>query len=126
MLTKGKGRSRRIAALHWGGARQALPATVHHPAPRGAQADRTADVAGLLKPNAPIDPGQLARAIAEIEKASAALRRSEPTLELWRPGWATLGKKRGYISVWILIGGIWISDILVLSATVGAILYLFG
>jgi hypothetical protein len=78
------------------------------------------------KPVVPMDPDQLARAIAEIEKASAALRRSEPALEVWLPDSATRRESRKYLSVWILIGGIWISATLVVAGATGAILYVFG
>ena len=73
-----------------------------------------------------IDPDQLARDIAEIEQASAALRKSEPRLEVRRPQPATTGKPRKLRSVWLLIGGIWISTVGVLGSAIGAILYLFG
>lgn len=83
-------------------------------------------IAASVEPIAPVDPSQLGRAVAEIEKASAALRHLEPALELWQPGSETHGETRSYLSVWILIGGIWISTILVLSAATGAILYVLG
>ena len=75
---------------------------------------------------APIDPDQLARAVAEIEQASAALRRSEPALEVWLPEQATRGDARRHLSVWFLIGGIWISATLVVAGATGAIIYLLG
>jgi hypothetical protein len=74
----------------------------------------------------PIDPDQLAHAIAEIQQASAALRRSDPTLELWRPEQTVPGETRPRRSVWILIGGIWISASLVVAGTASAIFYLLG
>ncbi len=73
-----------------------------------------------------LDPDQLAIAVAEIEQASAALRRSEPALEVWSPDLAKRSEKRKYLSVWILIGGIWISATLVVAGATGAILYLLG
>jgi hypothetical protein len=73
-----------------------------------------------------LDPDQLAIAVAEIEQASAALRRSEPALEVWSPDLAKRSEKRKYLSVWILIGGIWISATLVVTGATGAILYLLG
>ena len=76
--------------------------------------------------NEGMDPDQLAIAVAEIENASAALRRSEPTLEIWSPNSAKGGEKRQYLSVWILIGGIWISATLVVAGATGAILYVLG
>ena len=92
-----------------------------------ASRQRNATTAAIFaKPVVPMDPDQLARAIAEIEKASAALRRSEPALEVWLPDSATRLKSRKYLSVWILIGGIWISATLVVAGATGAILYVFG
>jgi hypothetical protein len=73
-----------------------------------------------------IDPDQLARAVAEIEKASTALRQSEPALEAWSPNAATSGITRKYWSIWLLIGAIWISATLVVAVAAGAILYLLG
>jgi hypothetical protein len=73
-----------------------------------------------------LDPDQLARAVAEIEKASTALRQSEPTLEAWSPNAATSGITRKYWSIWLLIGAIWISATLVVAVAAGAILYLLG
>ena len=74
---------------------------------------------------APVDSEALARAIAEIEIASAALRQSEPTLEPWQPNLETHGEQR-YLPVWILIGAVWIAALLGLSGATGAILYLAG
>lgn len=81
-------------------------------------------VAGTPKQG--IDPDQLARAVAEIEKASAALRRSEPTLEVGLPAATRIGARKKYLSVWILIGGIWISATLVVAGTTAGILYVMG
>jgi hypothetical protein len=91
-----------------------------------ATVDRPPTGSEAVRPIAPVDPGQLARAVAEIEKASAALRRSEPALEIWRPGSAPRRETRKYLSVWLLIGGIWISATLVVAGATGAILYLLG
>ena len=73
-----------------------------------------------------IDPDQLARAFAEIEKASAALRRSDPALEVGPPVPTRSGKRRRYLSVWILIAGIWISATLVVAGATAGILYVLG
>src|ERR1700733_8418743 len=54
----------------------------------------------------PVDSDALARAVAEIEIASAALRQSDPTLEPWQPSSDTHGEQR-YLPVWVLIGAIW-------------------
>jgi hypothetical protein len=72
----------------------------------------------------PMDPDQLARAVAEIEKASAALREAEPGLEVGLP--SAPSHRRKYWSIWLLIGAVWISATLVVAGATGAILYLFG
>jgi hypothetical protein len=82
-------------------------------------------VARSIAPPAPADSDALARAIAEIEIASAALRQSEPALEPWQPSAETHGERR-YLPVWILIGAVWIAALLGLSGATGAILYLAG
>jgi hypothetical protein len=88
---------------------------------RGATSDRRAraTVPG-------VDPNQLARAVAEIEKASAALRRSEPALEAGLPAPARSGTRKRYLSVWILIAGIWTSAMLVVAGAAAGILYVLG
>src|SRR5262245_57881497 len=47
---------------------------------------------------------QLGQAVAEIERAAAALRRAEPALELGIPRSIPAGEVRNYRSVWIMIG----------------------
>src|SRR5438067_7279048 len=71
-----------------------------------------------------LDHDQLARALAEIERASAILRRSEPALEVGAPSSPKRVDGRTYWPVWILIGTIWISATLVVASATGAILYL--
>ena len=73
-----------------------------------------------------IDHDALAGAVAEIERASAVLRRSEPALEVGLPSSPVRSERRNYWSVWILIGAIWISATLVVASATGAILYLLG
>jgi hypothetical protein len=73
-----------------------------------------------------LDPDQLARAVAEIEKASAMLREADPALEIWSPNAAAPSDKRKYWSIWLMIGGIWISATLVVAGAAGAILYLLS
>jgi hypothetical protein len=70
------------------------------------------------------DADQFARDIAEIERAAAALRKAQPALEEWteRPG-RTSGKPR---SVWLLIGGLWLSSALVTAGAVAAIAAFVG
>jgi hypothetical protein len=82
-------------------------------------------VARSIAPPAPVDSDALARAVAEIEIASAALRQSEPALEPWQPNAETHGEQR-YLPVWLLIGAVWIAALLGLSGATGAILYLAG
>ena len=76
----------------------------------------------------PLDSDEYARAIAEIERASAALRRAEPALEAWRPEPTGAGepRKSRSLSVWILVGGIWLSTVAAFASAIGAILYLLG
>jgi hypothetical protein len=58
---------------------------------------------------------QLARDIADIESATAALRRAEPALESWtRPQTPVATKSR---PLWLLIGLLWLSTAIL---TVGA------
>ncbi len=71
----------------------------------------SAEDAALL---GPAEREQLARDIAEIERASAALRKAEPALETWRTPPAAIRKPH---SVWLIVGTLWISTALV---TLGA------
>jgi hypothetical protein len=73
-----------------------------------------------------MDQDQLAGAVAEIERASAVLRRSEPALEVGLPASSVRTERRHYWSVWILIGAIWISATLVVASATGAILFVLG
>jgi hypothetical protein len=82
----------------------------------------------------PLVPGdQLARDLAEIERASAALRKAEPMLERWADmpagsggdevAAAALPKPR---PVWLFIGLLWLSTALVTAGAVAAIARLAG
>jgi hypothetical protein len=83
------------------------------------------DVASNADASAPVvDADEYARAIAEIEQASAALRRAEPGLETWKPDAASEPRKSW--PVWVLVSGIWISTVTVFAGAIGVILYLFG
>ncbi len=76
---------------------------------------------------------QFARDIAEIERATAALRRAEPSLEMWSEAGSeartddaaalTIRKTR---PVWLLIGLLWLSTALVTVGAVAAIARLVG
>jgi hypothetical protein len=91
----------------------------------GRARNATDALASPIAPYAPVDSEELARAIADIEIASAALRQSEPALEPWQPDAQTHRTER-YLPVWVLIGGVWITALLALSGATGAILYLAG
>ena len=85
--------------------------------------DRLNDAAGSRTKTNPNDQGQLERAIAEIEQASAALKSAEPALEAWLPDATPSSEPRKQRSVWILIGTIWLSMLLVVAGVIGAIAY---
>jgi hypothetical protein len=72
------------------------------------------------------EPDQLSGALAEIEAASAALRRSEPLLEHGAPLSPAQGTTRRYWSVWVLIAAIWISASFVVATAACAILLILG
>ena len=66
---------------------------------------------------------QLARDIADIEKATVALRRAEPGLETWiKPPAATANPR----PLWLLIGALWLSTAIVTAGAVVAIATLAG
>lgn len=71
---------------------------------------------------------QLERDIAEIERATAALRKGEPALESWNESWSgdasALARKPR--PVWLLIGLLWLSTALVAAGAVAAIARLAG
>jgi len=67
---------------------------------------------------------QLAREVAEIEVAIAALRRAEPALESWTQTPVTTTHKPR--PVWVLIGVLWLSTALVTAGAVVAIATLAG
>jgi hypothetical protein len=66
---------------------------------------------------------QLARDIADIEKATAALRRAEPGLETWIRPTAAAANPR---PLWLLIGALWLSTAIVTAGAVVAIATLAG
>jgi len=78
---------------------------------------------------APGQPDQLARDLADIERASAALRRAQPALEAWSgpqtDDRAALAMRKPR-PVWLLIGLLWFSTALVTVGAVAAIARLVG
>ena len=97
-------------------------------APPSAGDSALAGPEGAVESVIPINPDEYARAIAEIEQASAALRRAQPTLETWQREPATTGeaRKSHSMSVWLLVSGIWLSTVTAFAGAIGAILYLLG
>lgn len=76
---------------------------------------------------------QFARDIAEIERATAALRRAEPSLEMWSETGAEARADdaatliiRKTRPIWLLIGLLWLSTALVTVGAVAAIARLVG
>ena len=72
---------------------------------------------------------QLARDIAAIDRAAAALRQAEPALETWTGSWsaeALVTAPRKPRSVWLLIGVLWLSTALVTAGAVAVIAVLAG
>ena len=67
---------------------------------------------------------RLARDIADIERAAAALQRAEPALESWTRSKETGGGKPR--PLWLLIGLLWLSTALVTAGAVVAIATLAG
>jgi len=70
------------------------------------------------------DRDQLARDIADIERATAALRKAQPALESWTRPVATAVHKPA--SLWLLIGVLWLSTALVAASAVFVIASLVG
>jgi hypothetical protein len=77
-------------------------------------------------PFAPIAPDQLARDIAEIERAAAALRRAEPALEPRAPDPQASHEPRTPRSIWLLVGVIWLTAVAVVSCATAAVVLLLG
>jgi hypothetical protein len=76
---------------------------------------------------------QFARDVAEIERATAALRRAQPGLETWnesstnaRAEEAASFAVRKTRPVWLLIGALWLSTALATVGAVAAIARLIG
>jgi hypothetical protein len=73
-----------------------------------------------------LDPDELARAIADIELASQALRRAEPALETAQDRPAASTQVAGTHSVWVLIGLVWASTVVVTAGVIYTIASLVG
>ena len=73
-----------------------------------------------------LDGGRRPRTIAEIEHAYIALRRTEPAPEAWSQELVLTVEPRKTHSVWALIGGIWVSTLMVAGGAVTAMVYLLG
>jgi hypothetical protein len=103
----------------------------HHPGeaiaiePRDLETARQAlarsDAGGAL---AQFERDQLARDIAAIESATAALRRAEPALQSWtKPQMPAVPKSR---PLWLLIGLLWLSTAILTVGAAYAIAVLYG
>lgn len=93
---------------------------LHEPA-LASNGDTAADVADVVALEA---REQLARDIADIERAAAALRRAAPTLQSWsKPANMAAPKPR---PLWLLIGALWLSTALVTVGAVYAVALLAG
>jgi hypothetical protein len=139
MLNKNARGLRLVEKAHANGIRQTVPRRGRAPIaarhdieasparteffPAGLMKNRGNAVAPSIASLAPADSDALARAIADIEMASAALRESDPTLEPWRPGSEMHGDRR-HLPVWILIGTVWAAALLSLSVAISGIVYL--
>jgi len=73
---------------------------------------------------APAEPDQLARDIAAIERATAALRKAEPALESWSDPPPQVSHKPR--PIWLLVGVLWISTAIVTVGAAVAIAALVG
>ena len=109
----------RLAAARQATLREMKQETLSDGFPMRRASDRAPPEAG--------DASEYERAIAEIEQASAVLRRAEPDLESWQPdATPTTGETRKSRSVWILVGGIWFTTVAMFAGAIGAIVYLLG
>jgi len=92
--------------------------------PRDLESARQAlihnDTAGTL---AQFVRDQLARDLADIENAAAALRRAEPALSWTKPAVPVVPKSR---PLWLLIGLLWLSTAIVTVGAACAIAVLYG
>jgi acetate kinase len=83
--------------------------------------DKITEISGALTQS---ERDQLARDIADIESATAALRRAEPALQSWtKSPAAAVAKAR---PLWMLIGILWLSTALIAAGALAAIAALAG
>jgi hypothetical protein len=78
-----------------------------------------------VAPFAPVARDQLARDMAEIERAAAALRRAEPTLERRAPSPPAILDAPAARSVWPLLFVVWLTAVAVVAGAIGAIVLFF-
>ena len=71
-------------------------------------------------------PDQLARDIAQIERAAAALRRAEPALEPMPPQASAGIEPPAARSIWPLVCVIWLTAAMVVSCAIAAVVLLVG
>jgi hypothetical protein len=88
--------------------------------PQGDPNEISEDASGLAQ----TVRDQLAREVADIETATAALRRAEPALESWTKTPPPTGRKPR--PVWLIIGVLWLSTALVTAGAVVIIATLAG
>jgi hypothetical protein len=89
--------------------------------PRRRATDKLAEDVGALTR---FEQEQLARELADIERASAVLRLGEPALQSWsRPPAPLVPKTR---PLWLLIGVLWLLTALVTVGAVAALATLAG
>ena len=75
-------------------------------------------VAGARPNPEALDPDELARAMADIERASIVLRRAEPALESWSDHQAPAAPLASSFSTWVLIGIVWTSTLLIAASVI--------
>jgi hypothetical protein len=95
----------------------AVPQPLAAAPPRRRATDRIAEDSGALTR---FEQEQLARELADIERASAVLRLGEPALQTWtKPSVPVTAKKPR--PLWLLIGLLWLSTALITVGAVAAI-----
>jgi hypothetical protein len=95
----------------------AVPQPLAAAPPRRRATDRIAEDSGALTR---FEQEQLARELADIERASAVLRLGEPALQSWtKPSVPVTAKKPR--PLWLLIGLLWLSTALITVGAVAAI-----